>query len=177
MDERRQLEVSDWQDEPRPLPITRAQVSRRPRIPARALGMIGTVLLHGLVVQTAVLGTSSRKVLSPTTQGLASTANAAGAESEMTLVVVEPIKATNSKESLFEEFISRGSVLKNMPIALISPDPTPVISLQRSSRATTQMLNRPLTAAIRQARRDCSESTRARFKRGSSGRGADRERR
>jgi hypothetical protein len=131
MDDERQLEVSDWQDEPRPLPLTYAPVSRRPRIPARVLGMMGTLLLHGLVVQTAVLGTSTRKVFSPTTPGLAATANAAGAESEMTLIVVQPTEAKNSKDSLFEEFISRGAVLKEMPIALMSPDPTPALGLQQ----------------------------------------------
>jgi TonB C terminal len=131
MDDKQRLVVSDWQDEPRPLPIICAPAARRPRIPARVLGIVGSVLLHGLVIQTVVLGTSTRKVLSPTTQGLASTANAAGAESEMTLVVVQPTEATNSKDSLFEEFISRGSVLKEMPIALMSPDPTPALSLQK----------------------------------------------
>lgn len=109
MDGRRPLEVSNWQGEPHPLPITNAPVLRRPHIPARVLGIIGTVLLHGLVVQTAVLGTSSKKVFSPMTQGLTSAANAAGAESEMTLVVVQPFEAAKSKDSLFEEVVSRGS--------------------------------------------------------------------
>jgi TonB C terminal len=132
MDDMRPLEVSDWQDEPRPIQNTRSPVARQSRIPARVLGVIGTVLLHGLVVQTVVLGTSTRKVSVPTTaQGLASTANAAGAESETTLVVVQPIEVANSKDSLFEEFVSRGSLLKDMPIALISPDPTPALGLQR----------------------------------------------
>jgi len=123
MDDKRQLEVSDWHDEPRPLLNTRAPTTRQFRIPARLLGVIGTVLLHGLVVQTVILGTSTRKVLTPTTQGLASTANAAGVEAEMTLVVVQPVEPT-TKDSVFEEFVSRGSLLKDVPIALISPDVT-----------------------------------------------------
>jgi TonB C terminal len=129
MDEKRPLEVSIWHGEPRPIQVTRASVARQWPIPTRLLGIIGTVLLHGLVVQTVVLGTSTRKVSSPTAQGLATTANAAGAESEMTLVVVQPIEAANSKDNLFEEFISRGSLLKDLPIALISPDSTPALSL------------------------------------------------
>jgi hypothetical protein len=123
MDEKRPLEVSDWHDEPRPLPIQCAPVARQWPIPTRLLGIIGTVLLHGLVAQTVVLGTSTRKVLVPTTQGLASTANAAGVESEMTLIVVQPVEPT-TKDSVFEEFVSRGSLLKDMPIALISSDVT-----------------------------------------------------
>jgi hypothetical protein len=135
MDENRQLEVSDWHDESPPLAVARARIARQLRIPAQLLGIVGTVLLHVLVVQTIVLGTSTRKTLAPTTQGLASTANAAGAESEMTLVVVQPVEATNSKDSLFEEFLSRGSVLKDMPIALVSPDPAPALSFREQQLA------------------------------------------
>jgi hypothetical protein len=123
MDDKRHLEVSDWRDEPPPPPTTRAPTTWQFRIPARLLGVAGTVLLHGLVVQTVLLGTSTRQVLTPTTQGLASTANAGGAESEMTLVVVQPVEPT-PKDSVFEEFVSRGSLLKDMPIALISADVT-----------------------------------------------------
>src|ERR1700736_5573231 len=135
MGEKRPLEVSDWHDEPRPLPITRAPVARQLRIPARLIGIVGTVLLHGLVVQTVLLGTSTTQVLTPTTQGLASTANAAGAESEMTLVVVQPVKPT-TKDSVFEEFVSRGSLLKDMPIALISRDVTTAAPSLKKERLT-----------------------------------------
>ncbi len=128
MVEKRRLEVSDWRDEPRPPANKCTPTARQSRIPARVLGVVGTVLLHGIVFQTMVLGTSTRKIPVPT-QGLASTANA-GAESEMTLVVVQPMEAPNSKDSLFEEYVSRGSLMKDLPIALISPDPTPTLSLQ-----------------------------------------------
>lgn len=131
MDEKRPLEVSDWHEEPRPIAIPRASVTWQSRIPARLLGIVGTVLLHGLVAQTVLVGASTRNVLVSTTQGLASTANAVGAESEMTLVVVQPIEAAYSKDSVFEEFVSRGSLLKDMPIALINPDPTPILDLQK----------------------------------------------
>jgi hypothetical protein len=131
MDDKRQLEVSDWHDEPPPLAVTRAPVARQFRMPARLLGVVGTVLLHGLVVQTVLLGTSTRQVLTPTTQGLASTANAAGVESAMTLIVVQPVEAAHAKDSVFEEFVSRGSLLKDMPIALISPDLTTAPSLKK----------------------------------------------
>jgi len=127
MDERRSLEVSNWQGDQHPLPVAHAPVSRR-RIPARVLGIIGTLLLHGLVVPTALLGTS-KKVSSSMPHSLAAAANAAGAESEMILVVVQPMEATNSKDSLFEDVVSRGSLVKDVPIAIMSPDPTPTLSL------------------------------------------------
>jgi hypothetical protein len=121
------MEVSDWRNERDPLPIAGAPIARRPRIPARLLGIIGTILLHGFVVQTLVLGTSTRRVHVPLPQGLGSSASAAGAESELTLVVVQPLE-TKTQDSLFEEFVSRGSLLRDMPITLISPDPTPALN-------------------------------------------------
>jgi hypothetical protein len=124
----RKLEVVDWINT-RPPEIT-SRPSRHSRVSPGVLGLVGTLLLHTFALQSFILGTSARTVRIPEIQGLGASSVAAGADSEMTLVLVQPTEAAVPKESLFEEFASKGSAPKNLPIVLISPDPAPAFDLK-----------------------------------------------
>lgn len=89
------------------------------------VGLVLTVLLHSLVVQSLILGTSARTVHVPQITGPGSISAPNGTDPTLTLVLAQPTDPAESSGSLFEEFASRGSAPQDQPIALISPDPSP----------------------------------------------------
>jgi hypothetical protein len=127
MDADPRFSVSDWQpngQEPE-LP-KRIRRPSRYRIPARILGVLGTLLIHAAFLQSlVVLGTHAKKIHSPINPGLGSTAVAGERMTDQPLVLLQPIAALVSPMSLIEELASRGVAPRDLQIALLSPDPAP----------------------------------------------------
>ncbi len=107
-------------DPPRPS-RRRSSIQVRPGV----VGLVSTVLLHGLIIQSLALATSARKVYAPKITGPGSISAPKGVDPTMTLVLVVPVDRSESSPDLFEEFASHGRAPLNQQITLMSPDPSP----------------------------------------------------
>ncbi len=130
MDRRPDIEVDDWSAESeRSRPVVPVRRSWRLWIPPPMWGLIGTCLVHALLVQSLVLGTAAKKIKLPEITGPGSISSPQGQESELTLVVVTSADAAPPEEAISEEMASRGVVAKELSMILISSDPAPAVDI------------------------------------------------
>lgn len=104
----------------------RSRVGIRPRI----VGIIGTVLVHVMVMQSFILGTSTKKYRVPPHQGPGSSALSKGVESALTLVVVQSFAPIVLEETLMEEMASHGVAPATLAMGIISPDVAPSVDIK-----------------------------------------------
>jgi len=120
------LIVEDWHPATDPPRQPQQPIRVRRRIPPSAWGLLGTLLVHVIALQSfVVLGTSVRHVKIPKSQGAGSIAAGDAAEADQTIVLLPITESASIDDSLYEELASRGSALRNQPIMIISPDATP----------------------------------------------------
>jgi len=93
------------------------------------MGITGTLLLHALVLQSALLGTRAQRVRVPELQGPGATLAKAKSEPAETLVLLDLPRASMTDEPLQEELASRGLAPPNTQLSLISPDSTPHVDI------------------------------------------------
>ena len=94
-----------------------------------ALGVIGTVLLHALALQSIILGMRTPKVRPPDAQGPGATLIKSATEPAEALILVELSTVDMKAEALSEDLASAGSAPKNLLVTLISPDPLPQVDI------------------------------------------------
>jgi hypothetical protein len=120
------LNVTEWRPACEPVPPQEHPPHVRNLIPASAWGILGTLLVHVIALQSfVVLGTSVHHVKKLESQGAGSIAGGDAAAADQTLVLLQPIESANADRSIFEEFASRGSALRDQPLTILSPDPMP----------------------------------------------------
>jgi hypothetical protein len=145
MDGKRKLEVTAWNGVSGSTVSERVSRPHRHRVSPRLLGLTGTVLLHVLALQSFLLGTRAIKVPMHLPQGSGSTSIVAEAESELTLVVVQTTESIDAKDSLFEQFASRGPLSEDLPITIISPDPVRALNIPKDLQSEDQDAESPVS--------------------------------
>ena len=127
MASKRKLEIAAWSGHPGQV-TSRARTLRRAYSPW-AVGLIGTVLLHALVLQSALLGSRVHKIRAPEVQGPGATLIKSDAVPAETLILIELPKIVKSDQETQEELASAGASRQETPVRLISPDPLPRLAL------------------------------------------------
>jgi len=106
-----------------------------------ARGMIGTltsILLHGLLVATALLGAAARHFHQPNQEGAGASARASGSEPVMTLFLINSSQAAPTSNEVPESIASRGLTPKDMPLEVLSPDPLPYAPIAKFDGAADE---------------------------------------
>jgi hypothetical protein len=100
------------------------------------LGVAGTLLIHGLAIQSFALGSSLHKPPPPEMRGAgALRINAATAPTgELVLVTIAVVRKEDS--DLAEQIASFGPQLEKVPISILSPDPLPAMDIDTVDEAT-----------------------------------------
>jgi len=93
------------------------------------LGLIGTLLLHALVLQSVILGTRAPKVRPPDAQGPGATLMKSATEPVEALILVELPSVDMKAQALSEDLSSAGAAPKSLLVTLISPDPLPHVDI------------------------------------------------
>jgi hypothetical protein len=93
------------------------------------LGLIGTVLLHALVLQSVILGTRTPKVRPPDSQGPGATLIKSSTEPADELVLLELPTVDMNAQALREELASAGDLPKNLLVVVVSPDKLPHVDI------------------------------------------------
>ncbi len=125
MTAKRQISVIAWSASPVPVPSPRS--AHRQYLPPVVIGLAGTLLLHGLVLQTAVFGSRAHKVRPPEVQDPGSSLNKTTADA---LVFINLPKTAKTTDEIDEALASIRAELKDSPIPKIRLDPSPPRSVE-----------------------------------------------
>jgi TonB C terminal len=107
--------------------------SRHGRWPPGVIGMIGTLLVHGLVLQTVLLGARAHKVRLPDAQGIGSTLIKSETTPAESLILIDVPQASMSEKPLFEDLSSVGPLPNESLVMLIGSDPLPHVDIPQDT--------------------------------------------
>jgi TonB C terminal len=127
--DKKKVDVVDWQDIP-PLIVTRAGPPRRYFSPA-PIGIVGTLLIHALILPSAYFGSYGTKVQRPEIQEPGAFSNSE-ARSETSLVLIALPTKSNSNQDAAQSISSAldlRNTLANSPVHLDPPEPLRVLTL------------------------------------------------
>lgn len=96
----------------------------------RVIALVGTLLLHALVVQTVLLGSRAHPVRPPEVQGPGATLIKSEAAPAETLVLIELPRIVKTDSEILEELASASAARPKKLITTISPDPLPYLDLK-----------------------------------------------
>jgi TonB C terminal len=98
-------------------------------LPPALIGFIGSLLLHSLVLQSALVGSRTHKIRPPQPQNPGSSINSPSAKPADTLVFIDLPNMAKTDSEIDETLTSFRAVIKNTPIAVIPFDPSPSLDL------------------------------------------------
>jgi TonB C terminal len=94
-------------------------------------GVIGTVLVHLVAVQSVMSGAHARKVRPPDAEGIGATMVKSDTAPSETLVLIDLPQAAISDQPLAEELTSAGQALRDMTMNVVSDDPLPHVDIPK----------------------------------------------
>lgn len=112
----------------------RARRSRPYRSPSRVIGLIGTLLLHAVILPSVLLGSHRQNVRSPDAQGPGATLIQSVHEPRESLVLIDIPTVDMATKPLLEDLASAGSAAKNPMVTVLSPDPLPHVEIPADSQ-------------------------------------------
>jgi hypothetical protein len=131
MNHRPRMEISRWR--PSPSEAATDAVDRRRPLSPGVLGLIGTLLLHAIVLQSVLLGTRAHKVRPPDAQGPGATLIKSATEPAEALILIELQSVDMKDQALHEDLASAGAAPKNLVVTLLSSDALPHVDIPPDS--------------------------------------------
>jgi hypothetical protein len=130
MDSDKKTDVVDWQDSPPPV-IPRERAPRRFLSPT-LIGMLGTLLLHTMVIQSLPFGTRAPKAKPPETQESTDALTKSKADPIIeSLVLIALPDAIHSREPAIQNAVSSLADLSKMKIkSPVNVDPPALLNLE-----------------------------------------------
>lgn len=128
MTTKRQISVTAWSASPVPVVFPRS--THRQYLPPFVIGLVGTLLLHGLVLQAVVFGSRAHKVRPPQVQDPGSSLNKTAATTADALVFIDLPKSAKTTDEIDEALASIRAELMDSPIPKIRLDPSPPPSVE-----------------------------------------------
>jgi hypothetical protein len=119
MDSQEKFDVGDWQDSPPPVIL----VARTPRrfLSPTLIGVLGTLLLHAMVIQSLPLGYRGPKAKPPETQLSADAASKSKADPIESLVLITLPDAAHSHENVISSFADLSKMKIRSPVNVDPP--------------------------------------------------------
>jgi TonB C terminal len=115
----RKMTIATWSDSQ--VPIAPQQRAHRRFLPPVAIGLAGSLLLHGLVLQTVVLGSGAHKIRPPEILQPGSPLN----KPADALVFVDLPNSAKTTDEIDEALAPIRAAIKDSPIPVTHPDPSP----------------------------------------------------
>lgn len=127
MNVNRTFPISEWKDPVGdPTPGLKAGSGRMAWI-----GVMGSLVIHALALQSVLLGSRAPKVHSLEVQGPGASLIKSESEPSESLILLDLPVATVSSKPLVEDFASAGSAPKNLRVTVVSPDPLPHVDIHQ----------------------------------------------
>jgi TonB C terminal len=134
----RRLRIDEWNQPPAAIRAPVAVSTRRWSLDVRAVGLLGTLVLHTLVFQSFLSGRRAPKIKPPDTQGLGATLLKSEVAPAETLILIELPDASMSDKALAEELASLGPKPNQAVVTVLSPDPLPHLDIPQDQQADEQ---------------------------------------
>jgi hypothetical protein len=139
MDSRQKMDVVDWQDSPLPI-VPKIRAPRRFLSPT-FIGILGTLLLHAMLIQSVSFASRGAKLTPPETQQWANTPSKSTADLENLVLISLPTNA-NTRRDGRESAISSLPDLRKMRInSPISADPPGFLDVETLALSEDQASN------------------------------------
>jgi hypothetical protein len=127
MNNDKKMDVVDWQETPRPI-LPRNRVPRRFLSPT-FIGVIGTLLIHALILPTAYIGSHWTKVPPREIQEAGRFANSSADVAESLVLITLPTIANSTQQSV-QDISALPALSKLKPISPVNPDPPAYFSVE-----------------------------------------------
>jgi hypothetical protein len=95
------------------------------------MGVVGTLLVHLLVIQSVVLGAHAHKVRPPESEGVGAASMKSQFVPTETLILINMPQTLTTYEPLIEELASAGRALRDLPVTVLSDDPLPHVDVPK----------------------------------------------
>jgi hypothetical protein len=122
------ITIAEWSESQNPV-ITEKRAPRR-FWPPGVIGLAGTLLLHGLALQTVVLGSRAQKIRPPEVLEPGSSLNRPAPKPADALVFIDLPKTGKTTDETYEALASVRAAIKDSPIPVTHPDPAPLAEVQ-----------------------------------------------
>ena len=127
MNNDKNMEVVDWRETPRPI-LARTRLPRQFLSPT-AIGAVGTLLIHALILPTAYFGGHGTKVPPREIQEPGAFANSRADAAESLVLITLPTIGNSNVESI-QNTSSLPAVSKLTPVSPVNPDPPAYLNLE-----------------------------------------------
>jgi hypothetical protein len=127
----RKMDVGTWSYEGTSA-IAESRSSRR-FWPPRVIALVGTLLLHALVLQSVLLGSRAHKLRPPEAQGPGATLMKSASDPAEALILIALPSTALAPKALIDDLASAGSAPKNLLVTMISPDSLPHIDISQDA--------------------------------------------
>jgi TonB C terminal len=136
-----QLDIADWHESPRSV-VSRTRPARQLWSPT-VIGILGTLLLHSILLPSALLGSRARKAHVPEIQelGLLVKSNADAAESLVLITLPTLPAVSNSSQQTIQSVSSLPALSKLTPVSPINPDPPAFLNIEVLTLGEDQAAN------------------------------------
>jgi hypothetical protein len=111
-------------------PIIAATPADKRFLPPAIIGLVGTLLLHAVALQTALTGNQGHKIRAPEIQQPGSSLNKSHATPAESLVFIDLPKTANTNNQIDQSLGYLRAAIKNTPIAVMPPDPSPPLAVE-----------------------------------------------
>ena len=124
---KKEMDIAEWDGlGGQPLPETK----HRRNFPPALMGVLGTLALHTLAIQTAFLTSRAYKIRPPEVQEPASANGQSAASPAESLVFIGLPKVTSTDNGVDQALASMRAAMKEHPIPLDVPDPSPPLEVE-----------------------------------------------
>jgi hypothetical protein len=142
MNNDKNMDVIYWRETPRPI-VSKTRAPRR-YISPTIIGVIGTLLIHALIVPTAYFGIYGTKVPPRVIQERGAFANSKADAAESLVLITLPTIA-NSNQAFTQSISSLPTLSKLTPVSPVNPDPPAFLNMEvlalGEEQATQSALN------------------------------------
>jgi hypothetical protein len=129
MDSRQKMDVVDWQDSPRPDLVEKRQT--RHYLSPTLIGILGTLLLHALLIQSLPFGSGTSKVKPPESQESANLLAKFKADTAESLALIRLPTTVNSQQPAIRNLITSLPDLSKMKIkSPVKVDPPAFLDIE-----------------------------------------------
>ena len=118
----KEIAVAAWFEPSRP--IAPAKHVQMRFLPPALIGVLGTLLIHALALQTAFVGSRANKIRPPEVQQPGLAKNSAAGPTD-NLVFIDLPKISSTESGVDEALASLRAAMKSKPIPVSLPDPSP----------------------------------------------------
>jgi hypothetical protein len=120
----RKIMVTAWSASQDPVIIEKGAPRRF--FPPVVIGLIGSLLLHGLALQSVVFGSRAQTIRPPDVQEPGSSLNKPAAKPADALIFIDLPKIAKTTDGIDEALASVRAAIKDTPIPVTVPDPSPL---------------------------------------------------